>query len=210
MGIDDIDIRIMGVQERMDNLRYNQEILNVPEDRIVIDTHYDGCKETAKQAWLIDTDKPYVMVLQDDVELCNGFLGYCARIITAHPDKIVSLYSWQLSTAPPKGGMPTSSPYIITPTASGPGIIMKTDYVKPCVESWLDELPGDDTNIQKWAADNGISIVTTVPCILQHVGAISVYDPTRSLGESRYYDKDPSYVNWDTSYVTSWTNIIRD
>ncbi len=204
-----IDIRIFGVPERQNWIDKNKSILNLPDENIFMDYEHIGCAPTAKRAWLKKTDKPFVMVLSDDVELCDNFLSYCERIVKSHPHSIISLFPYQFIRPVPESRLPTQSPYVLTTTLSGCGIIMRNEWVEPCIDSWPSGAKGDDTNIQMWAKKNRIHILTTLPATIQHIGDISVCDPTRSLGRTPYFNKNPANVNWDSGYVTSWTNIIR-
>lgn len=206
----DIDIRIFGVPERMDCIRKNQNILSLPDESVIIDWNHDGVIPTSKKAWLKTTDKPFVLVLQDDVELCCGFTSYCERIINIHPNEIISLFPTEfnnkrISTTRLHGG----SPYVLANCVSGPGIIMKTEYVKPCLDSWSRDVRGDDVNIQLWAKRNGIQIITTIPSLIQHIGEVSVFDQSRSLGSTQFFCDDPADVDWESEYVTPWTNLVR-
>ena len=85
---------------------------------------------------------------------------------------------------------------------------MKTEYVKPCLESWSEEL-GDDTNINRWASKNGIGVLTTLPATIQHIGDDSMHDKSRSIGRTDFYQKNPLSANWYDGYVMSWTNIVK-
>lgn len=209
MKENDIDVRIIGVPERMKNVKENQKILGINGGHIFIDFEHEGCVFNARRAWLKGTDKPYIMVLADDVELCDNFLFYCAKVITAHPDAVISLFPLQFVRGIPPANIPKRSPYIATTALSGCAIIMKTEYVLPCVGSWKQNAKGDDTSIQEWANQNGIPIITTVPAIVQHIGDVSFFDSSRSIGRTPHFEKNPCNVNWDDPYVTSWTNIIR-
>lgn len=205
----DVSIRIFGVPSRMENIETNKKRLHVPDECIFIDEDYDGVIPTAKRAWLHPTDKPYVLVLQDDVELCDNFAKYVNAIIKAQPDAIISLFITQLTTPNSLNRVPTDSPYVRVPYVSGQGIIMPTKYVKECIDSWQPNNPGDDTNITKWANDNDIPVITTIPMILQHIGDESVFDPSRTMGRSVFYSKRPRGVHWDNPYATSYYNIVR-
>lgn len=206
----DIDIRIFGVQSRMPCIKKNKQILNVPDENIFIDEQHLGCVHTAKRAWMKTSDKPYIMVLQDDVELCEDFIAFCTKILRAHPDKIISLFPLQFVNPVAGSKLPTKSPYVLTNTLSGCGIIMKTEYVLPCVKSWPVDAVGDDTSIQSWAIKNNIPIITTLPSLIQHIGDVSVFDSSRSLGRTPYYNSHPAEANWDSDYITAWTNIIDE
>ena len=89
----------------------------------------------------------------------------------------------------------------------GLAVIMKKEYIKPCLESWSNEF-GDDVNITRWANANGIPILTTLPSIIQHIGEESFNDPTRIIGRTEFFNPDPKDENWDDGFVTSWSNVI--
>ena len=205
-----IDVRVFGVPERMGWIEEKKSILNLPDENIFIDYNHVGCAPMARLAWLKETDKPFTMVLSDDAELCNNFMSYCERVARAHPRAIISLFPFQFVKPVPGSKLPTKSPYVLTKTLSGCGIMMRTEYVKPCIYSWHPDAKGDDTSIQAWAEKQRIKILTTLPALIQHVGDVSVCDPTRVLGRTPYFDKNPTNVDWDSKYVTSWTNIIDD
>ena len=204
-----IDIRIFGVPERMPCIEKNKLLLDLPGENIFIDERHDGCLKTARRAWSKQTDRPYTLVLQDDVELCDGFIGICETMIKVHPDVIFSLFPMQFIRRVPGSKIPTVSPYIQTKDLTAQGILMKTEYVAPCLASWDDSIPGDDTNIQRWAEKQGIIFITTIPPVLQHIGDVSVYDPSRSPGRSPFYVQRPIGVNWECGFVTPWSNLVR-
>lgn len=205
-----IDIRIMGVPERIDNIRQTQTILSVPEGNIVLDFDHEGCIPTARRAWEIQTEAEHVLVLQDDILLCANFLGYVERMIAAHPDVILSLFPPnQLCFRKNIKRMPKDTPYIRTKELTAQGIVMPTRFVKPCLESWEDARRGDDTNILFWAQQNDIPILTTIPTTMQHIGFDSVFDPGHLVLGSDFFDQDPVDVDWDNPYYTSWTNVTK-
>lgn len=208
-----IDIRIFGVPERMTNILSLKSVLGVPDDRVVIDVEHAGCIPTAKRAWGIGTESDFVLVLQDDVELCDDFLAYCARIASAHPKAIIGFYPGYFPRVNHIRRRPPT-PYISVDKISAPGIMMPSSYVGPCLGSWTDEdaatgRRGDDTNIQEWALTNGVTMLTTIPCIIQHIGFESVFDPGRNLGSSDFFAKDPFMEDWDSDYFTPWTNVVK-
>ena len=204
-----IDVRIFGVPERTEWIEKNKKILGLLDENIIMDYEHVGCAPTAKRAWLKKTDKPFTMVLADDAEPCDNFLDYCERIVRAHPKYIISLFPFQFIKPVPGCRLPERSPYVLTNKLSGCGIIMRTEWVEPCIASWRRDAVGDDTSIQAWAEKNRIRILTTLPATIQHIGDVSVCDPTRVLGRTPYFEKNPSGINWDSDYITSWTNIIK-
>lgn len=202
-----VDVRIIAVPERKDFVKKNQEILKLPATNIVWDKEHVGCVYTAKKAWCIETDKPFVLVMADDAELCKDFMMYCEKIIQVHPEKIISFFPNQFRKRNQVRNRERRSPYVSTREASGLAIMMKTDYIKPCLETW-DMSIGDDVNITRWAKNNDIQIITTLPSLVQHIGDESVHDTTRSIGRTYFFNPDPKHENWDDGFVTSWSNVV--
>lgn len=202
------DARIMGVPSRIDNINLNKARLHIPDEKIIIDYDCEGCVATAKKAWSLPTDKAYVLVLQDDAELCDNFVHYCNLILRAQSEAIISLFPIQFMTQYSVSRMP-QTPYVRTNATSGVGTIMPTAWIEPCIASWIEALKGDDTNINVWAEANNKTIITTIPAIIQHIGVHSVYNPSRSIGSTEFYRKDASPYEWNNTYVTNYTNILR-
>lgn len=206
---DNISVRIFGVPERMEWIERNQSLLRLGAENIFVDYEHSGCVPTARKAWLKETDKEFVMVLADDVELCDYFVYCCKAIVSTHPNDIISLFPIQFLKASSIHIPPMQSPYVTTSLLSGCGIIMRTEYVKPCVESWSPTINGDDTNIKRWADQNGIGIITTIPATIQHIGDESVFDKSRSIGRTDFFKKNPLEANWYNGYTMSWTNLVK-
>lgn len=209
-----IDVRIMGVPERIEHIKKMQEVLDIDDNHVFIDEDHLGCVANARRAWGYPTDKEYVMVLQDDVEFCNDFPLYCERIIKTHPDAIISLFPYQfrrlrnVHTINPFFKMKT--PYITTKDLSGQGIIMKASYVKPCLDYWDDSINGDDVNINRWATKNNIRVLTTIPATLQHQDVVSAFNPERNVGSTTLFCDDVSDVDWETKEYELWSNVFRN
>lgn len=191
-----IDVRVFGVEERIDNIRITQKKLSVPDEKVFIDYNRDGVVPTAKRAWTYPTEGSHVMVLQDDIELSNGFLDICNIIAKTHPKKIVSLFPYQFMRRP-IGMRKMVSPYIRTRVLSGCGIIMPAEYIKPCIESFPEDAMQDDTMIYNWAKSRGVWVITTIPAILQHIGDDSVIDPKKAIRRTVFYEENP---------VADWSN----
>lgn len=208
-----IDVRIFGVPERMSQIQKNKELLNLPDSHIIMDYEHIGCMPTARRAWLFKDDETesasHIMVLSDDVELCEDFMSYCYRVIAVHPEEIISLFPLTLANRTMVGNLPVRSPYVAVEHCSGAGIMMPREYVNPCIAYWCEDIKGDDTNITRWARNKGIGILTTLPALIQHLDGVSMFDPSRNLGGSEFFNPNPSWARWDDGYVNSWTNIIR-
>lgn len=202
-----IDIRIFAVPERKDNVKVLQKALQIPDGNIIWDNNHEGILPTARKVWSLKTDKPFVMVMNDDAEICKDFIKYAEKTISLHPDHVVSLFPWQFRKRKQVRNRARRSPYILTKEVMGLAVIMKKEYIKPCLDYWTDDL-ADDVNITKWATDNGIPILTTLPSIVQHVGDTSTKGEEFEVIRTEFYDPDPKDENWDDGYVTAWSNVI--
>lgn len=214
VDFDNISVRIFGVPSRMECIKENQKRLGLSDEFIFIDENRDGCIPTAKRAWSYPTDKEFTLVLQDDIELCDDFASVCNRIVKAHPNAVISLFSLQLLSRHALYGRTKqlTSPYIAAKAegVSGQGIILRTEWVEECLAAWgTSGLNGDDTNIGAWAQKTGKSILTTIPMPIQHLGVQSVFNPGRVLGGSDFYSKFAVKADWENPYATSVTNLIR-
>ena len=202
----DIDIRIMGVSERIGCIQKNQKLLNVPDENVFIDTDFEGCQAVSRKAWLKPTKKSHIMVLQDDVELCKDFLKYCNVMIKKFPKDIISLFPFQFRTYKDLAKYPPS-PYVETMIVSGAALIMDAKMAKKCVSKWDLDLKSDDANIQFWARDNKVRIITTIPSIVQHLEGESFFNANRNHGGTVFYDPDPCKSKWGSDIVTHWEKL---
>lgn len=195
-------VKIYGVESRRTCIDSIVEKLSIPEDCIFIDDRPNGgdVMYTAKKAWLSDHgDATHALILQDDIEVCDGFLDICKTIIDTHPDKIVSLFPFQFLRKDERLNN-ISTPYVATFGLSGQGIIMPVEYIKPCfdyIKIVYNDDVADDTGIASWAFSTRTDIITTIPAILQHIGDISALDENRPIRRTVYYDPNP---------VADWTN----
>ena len=202
-----IDVRIFAVPERKEFVKANQEALDIPDDRIVWDEKHEGAFQSAQKAWSIQTESPFIMVMNDDVELCDDFMKYCEMIVDLHPDSIISLFPSQFRTRKKVRNRARKSPYVLTKEAIGIALIMKKEFVKACLESWTDDI-SDDANITRWAKNEGVPIITTLPSLVQHIGDDSIIDPKRAVGRTDFFVKNPSGVDWSNSYISAWSNVV--
>ena len=202
-----IDVRVFAVPERKDNVKKLQEALNIPDENIVWDNDHKGILPTAKKVWSLKTDKPFVMVMNDDAVICKDFMKYVEKIISLHPNHIVSLFPWQFRKRKQVRNRPRPTPYILTKEVMGLAVIMKTEYIKPCLDSWTDDF-ADDVNITRWAKENDIPILTTLPSIVQHGDYASTKGVEFEQIQTDFFNPDPKDENWDDGYVTAWSNVV--
>lgn len=200
-----LDIRIFGVEERMSNIDLLRSQLP-PSATVIIDTDHDGIIPTAKFSWLLPTTSSHIMVLNDDVELCDGFVEVCTRMINTHPCCVFSLFSFLFMDGERtrRGGFPKISPYVEVNQVSGLGVIIPTNLVHSCINSWSPDAKHDDTAICNWALNSNIRILTTLPGVVQHLDFPSTVGHPPLV--STVFNKHPE-ANWESTYITNWSNI---
>lgn len=173
------DIKIMGSPKRVDNINKMKDFLGLTDSDVFLDDRPNGGNAlyTARHTWNLpfENDVTHRCVLQDDLEICEGFKPAIQRIIKAHPDKVICLYtSWNLK------GMSAKSPYIkcIGDGVWGQAVILPKEIISKIFE-WVDSInpnyPHDDVAIAEYARLHGIQILLTRWSLVQHLC------PTKSL-----------------------------
>lgn len=201
-----LDVHIFGVREREHMLEATAVKLGIDKAHIHYDDRPDGgcVMYTAKKAWLADipNEITHRVVLQDDVEACNGAIEIWQEIVNTHPDAIFSLCPFQY----PRKQVELDNlltPYLEANTMSACGIIMPVKYIKPCFD-WIDkhhpDAKEDDFYIERWAEVHSVRRLTTIPATVQHIGDKSVYTPTAPIRRTAYYEENPK-VDWDNHMI---------
>lgn len=206
-----VDIKIMAVKPRRDMVLAMCEKMGLPEDGTVI---YDdrpsggGTLYTCRKCWEAPVPEgvTHRVVLQDDLLLCNDFVGIMNRIVNTHPEFIFSLFCSRMKM---EYALP-NCPYVIIKgrNAWGQGMLMPVKYVKPMFEFADAELgkdfPYDDGIYAWWAQKEMIEIMTTIPSTIQHLCPV---DSTLGYNDKRKVSKvwigeDLSKVNWESKGLT--------
>lgn len=200
------DIHIFGVHSRESMILATAQKLSLPEEYIHYDDRPNGgsVMYTANKAWLssIPDGITHRVVLNDDIEVCNGFTEICTKMINAHPDDVITLFPYQFMHRQ-LGLEKLLTPYVVSNTLSGCGIIMPVKYIVPCFK-WIDDHYSnpqeDDYHIQLWATANNIRMLTTIPATLQHIGDDSIFNPQAPIRRTDYYEQNP-VADWESPMV---------
>ncbi len=211
-----LDVHIYGLHERDNTLVSLAKKLKVKAANI----HYDdrskeergGCLYAAKRAWLAGVPKnvTHRLVLPDDVDVCDGFIDICYKIIETHPDKVISLFPFDFMRKT-DGVDEINTPYFVARHLTGAGIIMPIKYIKPCFDyidlccKFSDNSP-DDEAIQEWLDLNNIPIITTIPAILQHIGDNSIVTKNAPIRRTVYFEEKP-VANWNCKQYAKISEI---
>jgi hypothetical protein len=176
-----VDVRIMGVPQRMGFIRDMLKQLESDQSIVAFDDRpKGGCgMYTARKCWLAPVPEgvTHRLVLQDDLDLCDGFKEIVEQIVGTWPKAFITLFSALVRFEHKK----IQSPYVLVPGSScyGPAIVLPVEQVSECF-AWIDkhlglEYPHDDRAISEFAIMHRIPIITTIPSTVQHLA------PTASL-----------------------------
>ena len=59
---------------------------------------------------------------------------------------------------------------------------------------------GEDLVIGWFARDNKIPLLTTIPSLVQHIGDVSILDPSKSIRRTQYFEENPA-ADWSSQKI---------
>ena len=207
-----LDCRITGVHSRDKYINELLKQLNLNKNCVYYDDLTPPGHEPVKHVctnWLypIEQDVTHRIVLTDDVQLCDNFYNYVYKIIENFPNAVIGLFpNDDLEIYPQYAKQiqqyisSKSSPYWKVSFVSGQAIVMPQEYIQPCFNYILEnhnENTPDDNAISDWCNSNDITMITTIPALIQHIGDVSVIDARRPIRRTKYFQEDVSNANWD-------------
>lgn len=190
----EIDIRIMTVPNitRQENVRRLQQQLQVPDEKIFCDTDYRGCAWNSKRAFTYPSDKSHILVLQDDVQVCDNFIDIVNKIINQHPHSIITLFDYY-------GIHAGSTPYktVRNKSLTGHAIIIPQEFISPVFNftySPFYATNADDTHIIYAARHFGYEVLLIVPNLVNALPMTSICGTGDKL-TSCSFQQDVSGIN---------------
>lgn len=200
-----IDIRIMAHPKRTDNVLQLLQKLSLPDSAVCWDDRPSGgdAMYTAKKAWTADVQREVThrLVLQDDVEVSNNFPDVVCKAAKLHPWAVHTFITFERLDG---YANPSGTPYYAVDSVPGPAIMMPIRLV-PRMISYCDAMKDaaigkhDDLLISEWCRRNHIKMIATSPCIVQHIGDVSLL--------SMSYDWVRRSQNYDANGAGDWDNI---
>lgn len=162
----------------------------------------------------INEDTTHLLVLPDDMQLCNNFLEKLEFIVNKFPKKIISLYPCFCNSL----GHIYNTPYHRVVILAAGGLVFPVQIIKEMIE-WIDNCYTkytrlssdtliDDVAIQAWAKDYSVDMITIIPALVQHIGDNSLLGdfPIRKtnffiddLTEEQLKD-----VDWNSNDILQW------
>ena len=172
---------------------------------------------TAKKTWLspLSEGATHRLVIQDDCMVCDGFLEICKKIINVFPDVIWCFHGGNWLT---KDMRKNNSPYINIKgcVTAGPAIIIPKQHIEKMI-SWSDEMLGadyrhDDCRIGLYALCNGVKVFSTIPSLVEHIGAQSFCKGHTSRGRvcNLWIGKNIGVQDWDNVDFNTSPLITND
>lgn len=197
-----IDIQIIGVRARQEMINNTLKALNLSEDIVMYDDRPNGgaCLYNAKRVYRkpIPEGVTHRVILADDVQVCNNFVDICTQIVNAHPDALIGLFPFFFMKQSDYADN-LKTPYVKSMMAAGMGMIIPVKYIDECVD-WIERtLPEDypeDGAVSTWCRMHNVSIINTVPAVIQHIGDDSILTPGASIRRTVYFTENP---------VADWT-----
>ena len=190
----------------MENLR---EALGLTDQ----DIFYDERTETGnpylavKQTWLLPHEEgvTHRVVLNDDVQVCNGFKQIIEQMTQSHPDCAFSLFTMAFDGESYNdfiSGM--DSPYIHHDWSMwGCAILLPIGIVEECF-NYIDAVFGEDAlesqGILSFLKHKQIPVLSTIPVTVQHIGDDSLYDPSLPVRRTTRFEENPT-ADWTSTQI---------
>ena len=165
------DIKIMAVPTRMENVRVLCDKLSLSiQDDVYVDYKMEGKPlKTSRGAYCLphESDTTHRLVLQDDIEVCNGLTGFCDELVNKYPNAIIALFNsgYGATNAPDNAIFKSNFLY-------GPAIIIPLHYLE-IMYSFLDrtnpEFSHSDWFYSLFASMYQIPMITLNPVCIRHL-----------------------------------------
>ena len=182
------DIKIMCVPKRMLNVARLCGKLGLTILDAVIDHKQEGNPfNTSRRAFSepIEEGVTHRCVLQDDVDVCDGFNDMIQELVNRYPDAIWSLYSRKRESTDIQEGSIVSTGGRIW----GPGVIIPVKYLYSIYEKYDSGYEGyihDDGFYCGWAKWKKIPTLTTYPCAVRLMEDDSLLDHTLKFDNNSF------------------------
>ena len=204
-----VDIKIVASHQREEMVENLREALGLTDQ----DIFYDERTETGnpylavKQTWLLPHEEgvTHRVVLNDDVQVCNGFKQIIEQMTQSHPDCAFSLFTMAFdgeSYSDFISGL--DSPYIRHDWSMwGCAILLPIGIVEECF-NYIDTVFGNDAlesfGILSFLRHKQIPVLSTIPVTIQHIGDESLFDPNLPVRRTTRFEENPT-ADWTSTKV---------
>lgn len=206
-----VDFKIVAVRERQQMAENLRDALGLTDDDIIYDDRPEGGDPyvPTKKAWLSEHDEgvTHRVVLNEDVQVCNGFKTICEEIAQSHPDCAFSLFTKELDSEFYDEFVDNlTTPYVSHDWGIwGCAILMPVSVVEDCfhyIDLHYDENVHESYGIMSYLQHRQIPILTTMPVTVQHIGDASLYDPSLPIRRTTRFEENPE-ADWNSTEIAS-------
>ncbi|UNT94272.1 MULTISPECIES: hypothetical protein [Allobaculum] len=204
-----VDIKIVASRQRQEMVENLRDALELTDQ----DIFYDESAETGnpylpvKQTWLLPHEEgvTHRVVLNDDVQVCNGFKQIIEQITQSHPDCAFSLFTMAFDGDCYNGFISgLDSPYIRHDWSMwGCAILLPIGIVEECF-NYIEAVFGEDAleshGILSFLKHKQIPVLSTIPVTVQHIGDDSLYDPSLPVRRSSRFEENPT-ADWTSTQI---------
>lgn len=210
-----LTIKMTAVEQRREMVEALKKDLGLKDDDIIWDDRPGGgnAMYTVKKAWLspLKEGETHRLVMSEDLEVCENFKEICEQMIAAHPGSCFTLFTTALNSRCYDEYLSSlTTPYIDHRIGIfGCAILLPVQYIQECFD-WIEANCSpdiwDNIGIRRWLEHKGLEILTTVPCLIQHIGDESVVDPTFPVRRSdRFVEK--AAADWSSKAVAKFPEL---
>lgn len=204
-----VDIKIVASRQRQEMAENLRDALELTDQ----DIFYDESAETGnpylpvKQTWLLPHEEgvTHRVVLNDDVQVCNGFKQIIEQMTQSHPDCAFSLFTMAFDGDCYDDFISgLDSPYIRHDWSMwGCAILLPIGIVEECfnyIEAVFGEGVLESHGILSFLKHKQIPVLSTIPITVQHIGDDSLYDPSLPVRRSSRFEENPT-ADWTSTKV---------
>lgn len=202
-----VDYKIVASPKRAEMAEQLKAQLGLNDEDIIYDTRPNGGNPyvPTKKAWLQQhsSEVTHRVVLNEDVQVCEGFKTICEQMAQSHPDCAFSLFSMSLDGSDYDSFIENlQTPYVSHDFSMwGCAILMPISIVEDCfryIDTNFDENVHESYGIQCFLRNRRIPILTTMPITVQHLGDDSLYDPALPVRRTTRFEEQPD-ANWTST-----------
>ena len=204
-----VDIKIVASHQREEMVENLREALGLTDQ----DIFYDERTETGnpylavKQTWLLPHEEgvTHRVVLNDDVQVCNGFKQIIEQMTQSHPDCAFSLFTMAFDGDCYNDFISgLDSPYIRHDWSMwGCAILLPIGIVEECF-NYIEAVFGEDAleshGILSFLKHKQIPVLSTIPVTVQHIGDDSLYDPSLPVRRTTRFEENPT-ADWTSTQI---------
>lgn len=205
-----VDFKIVAVRERQSMAEGLRDALGLTDADIVYDDRPEGGNPyvPTKAAWLLPHEEgvTHRVVLNEDVQTCEGFKQICEQLALVHQDSAFSLFTMELNGEEYDDFISAlETPYVDAGSVLwGCAIMMPLDIVQDCFQyidlAYDPETVHESFGIHDFLRRKNVRILTTIPGTVQHIGDDSVYDPELPIRRSTRFEENPD-TDWTSTEV---------